>query len=82
MTTGDSEVELFSEEVGEEKKKGRSETRSAENENAGRNGICKEVKVKNTRLTDKEKLEILNELHETPIGGHIGMKHSAQRHPA
>jgi transposase InsO family protein len=70
MTTG---------EVGVEKEKGASETLSAENEDAGISGAPEEVKGKNMKLTDKEKLEILKELHETPIGGHIGMNRTYKR---
>jgi IS30 family transposase len=32
-----------------------------------------EVKAYNMKLTDREKLETLKELHETPIGGHTEM---------
>jgi hypothetical protein len=72
MTTEDTGAELtFG--IGEEKEKGRSETLSAENEDGGTEGKSKETKVRNAMLTDKEKLEILRELHETPVGGHIGM---------
>jgi hypothetical protein len=64
MTIEDSGAELSSKEVEEGKKKRRSHSLSAENENAGTNGIPKEVKVNSTKLTDKEKLEIWKELHE------------------
>jgi hypothetical protein len=64
--------ELSSEEVGEEKERGRSQPRSAENENAGTNDEPEEVEAKNTKLADREKFEFLKELHGTPIEGHIG----------
>jgi hypothetical protein len=53
MNIEDSGAELSSEKVGEAKNKGRSQPLGAENENAGTNGIPKEVKVNNTRLSDK-----------------------------
>jgi hypothetical protein len=52
MTTEHWGAELSSEEVEEEKKKGKSQPLSAENENAGRNGLRKEVKVNNARLDE------------------------------
>jgi hypothetical protein len=74
MTTEDAGAELSSEEVGAEKEKGRSQPLDA-----GTNGEPEEVEEKNTGLSDKEKLEILQELHETPIGGHIGMNRTYKR---
>ena len=65
--------------VGEEKENEGSETLCAENENAGTNGKSVEVTAKQAELTDREKLEILRELHETPVGGHIGMNRTYKR---
>jgi hypothetical protein len=76
-TTQDAGAKLTSE-AEEEKEKVRSETLSAENENAGTDGKSEGAKVKNAKLTDK-KLEILKELHETPVGGHIGMNRTYKR---
>jgi hypothetical protein len=47
------EGELFSEGVGEENKKGKSQPFCAENENAGTNSEPEELKV--TKLTDRRK---------------------------
>jgi hypothetical protein len=59
--------------VGEEEETGTSETLNAED------GKSEETVVKNAKLTEKEKLEILKELHESPIGGHGGMNRTYKR---
>jgi hypothetical protein len=35
--------------------------------------------MKYRKSSDKEKLGILKEMHESPIGGHIGMNRTYQR---
>jgi hypothetical protein len=36
-------------------------------------------RTRNIKLSDREKLEILKEMHESPIGGHTGMNRTYQR---
>jgi hypothetical protein len=35
--------------------------------------------VKDKKLSSKEKMEILREMHESPIGGHVGMNRTYKR---
>jgi hypothetical protein len=59
--------------TGAEEEMGRSETLNAED------GKSEEAKVKDAKLTEKDKFEILKELHENPIGGHVGMNRTYKR---
>jgi hypothetical protein len=66
-------------EAGDEKEKGRIGTLSTGSVNAETNEKVVDGLEERTKLTDKEKLEILKELYETPIGGHIGMNKTYKR---
>jgi hypothetical protein len=51
--------------------------RHRETEGINENADSSDVKYR--KLSDKEKLGILKEMHESPIGGHIGMNRMYQR---
>jgi hypothetical protein len=59
--------------VGEGEETGRSETLNAED------GKSEEAKVRNAKLIEREKLKIVKECHESPIGGHVGMNRTYKR---
>jgi hypothetical protein len=71
-TTEDAGAALTSG-TGAEEEMGRPETLNAED------GKSEKAKFKNANLTEKEKSEILKELHERPIGGHVGMNRTYKR---